>query len=246
MSRTDLDTWEDRQAKKQHKKKNSGETGQQGIDFVTKLGAAKHALTLVEKMPDIIDLIDNADAVRAAARSLHISAPGVNAWTRFVIDAERKGWERIEAMRKTGELAPGGKGGDRKSSKIPVLDSLIEIRPTQRASEWSLLSKLTEFQLDELERIANEEDRLLTRTEVLKLAKNSLPEVSVEKPQKERSIEETRAIERAQDIAAGEGFIGDTIQIADDAKVNKAEKGWWVAAFVFVEDELTRSDIDQP
>jgi hypothetical protein len=243
MNRTDLDTWEDKQAKKQHKKDGAG---QQGIDFVTKLGAAKHALTLVEKMPDIIDLIDNADAVRAAARSLHISAPGVNAWTRFVIDAERKGWERIEAMRKAGELAPGGKGGDRKSNAIPALDSLIERRPTERAAEWALLSKLTEFQLDELERIANEEDRLLTRSEVLKLAKNSLPEASIEKPQKERSIEETRAIELAQDIAAGEGFIGDTIQISDDAKVNKAEKGWWVEAFVFVEDELTRSDIDQP
>jgi hypothetical protein len=243
MSRTDLDTWEDKQAKKQRKQNRDG-AGQQGVDFVTKLGAAKHALTLVEKMPDIIDLIDNADAVRAAARSLHISAPGVNAWTRFVIDVERKGWTRIEAMREAGELAKRGR--PEKGQDFGRLQDLIERRPRQTASEWSLLSKLTEFQLDELERIANEEDRLLTRTEVLKLAKNSLPEASVEKPQKERSIEETRAIERAQDIAAGEGFIGDTIQIADDAKVNKAEKGWWVAAFVFVEDELTRSDIDQP
>lgn len=243
MSRTDLDTWEDKQAKKQRsRKKVDGEAGQQGVDFVTKLGAAKHALALAEGMPDINELIDHADAVRAAAKALHISAPGVNAWTRFVIDVERKGYACIEKMREAGELR-SAKGGVPSKSNM-VLHELIDgPSPRLRLAEWNLLAKLTEFQLNELERIANDEDRLLTRAELFKLAKASMPE-SMEKAEKIRDVKELEAIARAQEIAGSEGFVGELIQISDDAKVNKDERGWWVEAYVFIEDELTRSDYD--
>ena len=64
----------------------------------SKLEAARDALTLVTELPDIVGLIDNAEAVRAAAKAKHISAPGINAWMRYVIDAERAAWARIKAM----------------------------------------------------------------------------------------------------------------------------------------------------
>jgi hypothetical protein len=43
MSRTDLDTWEDKQAMKRR-----GKGGKEEVAFVTKLGQAKHALALAE------------------------------------------------------------------------------------------------------------------------------------------------------------------------------------------------------
>lgn len=241
MSRTDLDTWETK--KQRSRKKVDGEAGQQGIDFVTKLGAAKHALALAEKMPNINELITNAEAVKAAAQALHISAPGVNAWTRFVIDAERKGYACVQEMRKEGELVDKAGGGSPTKGRTVLKDLIDGQSPRTRLAEWALLANLTEFQLDELERIANDEDRLLTRTELFKLAKASMPE-STEKPEKIRDVKELEAIARAQEIAGSEGFVGELIQISDDAKVNKDERGWWVEAYVFIEDELTRSDYD--
>jgi hypothetical protein len=247
VNRTDLETWEDNQSRKRRSRSKIDGESQQGVDFVTKLGAAKHALMLAENVPDITDLIDHADAVRAAAKALRISAAGVNAWMRFVVDAERKGWSHIEKMREVGVLSPGGSGGDRRScshKELDVLRNLIEGNTRKRAYEWSMLAKLTEFQLDEIERIANEEDRLLTRNELLKLAKAGMPEPT-DKPEKIRDVKDLEAIARAQEIAASEGFVGELIQISDEAKVNKDEKGWWVEAWVFIEDELTRSDYDQ-
>lgn len=238
MSPTDIYTMETR---KQLRRKDNSETGQ--LDFVTKLGAAKHALALATELPDITELIDHGEAVRAAARSLHITAPGVNAWTRFVVDAERKGWKRIEAMREAGELAKRGRPG--KSAEIAGLSDLIERRPTERASEWSLLSKLTEFQLNELERIANEEDRVLTRSELLKLAKAGMPESSKVKEPKDRSQKELEIIDQAQRIVAEQCGV-EGIKVEDNAKIinDEDDRGWWVEAWVFVEDELSRSDLD--
>ena len=50
--------------------------------------------------------------------------------------------------------------------------------------------------------------------------------------------------ERARLIASEEGFAGENIQIDDDAKINRAERGSWISAWVWVEDELARSDLD--
>jgi hypothetical protein len=235
MSRTDLDTWEDNVARKQRRR---GDGEGQRVDFVTKLGAAKQALALAAEMPDITVLIDNADAVRAAARALHVSATGVNAWTRFMVDAERKGWSRIEAMRAAGELAKQGHHKS-KNTNLVFLDDLIDHLANKRAQEWSLLSRLTEVQLDEMERIANDEDRLLTRAELLRLAKAGMPEAS-KAESKDRSEKELAILMKAQESI--EGF--EHIRIHDDAKILDDDNGWLVQAWIFVEDDLSKSDIE--
>jgi hypothetical protein len=236
MSRTDLDTWEEKQATKRRKKDGGGE-----VAFVTKLGAAKNALALAQEIPDFADLIENAEAVRAAAKALHISAEGINAWTRFVVDAERKAWKRIEEMRKAGELK--AKSGGLRDKSVMVLADLIENRATKRASEWSALAKLTEFQLNECERIANEEDRILSRNELIQLSKAGTPTGS--KAEKTRSTEDLAYITRALERAEEEGYQGDDIQIHEDAKIEKMERGGWVEAWVWVEDPLAQSDVEE-
>lgn len=234
MNRVDLEDWEDKQVAKRGKK-NDSEVG-----YVTKLGAAKNALVTAEKLPDISDLIDHAEAVRAAAKSLHISVEGINAWTRFTVDAARKGWAHIEAMRAAGELVDRGGGGPpRKKTGVLALKDIIDRNPSDKAREWSALAKLTEFQLNEMERIANEEDRLLSKAELIKLAKASIPERSKGK-EKHRPSEEVEIVLRAIDK-----YVGDNLQIDDDAKIAKTERGWWVAAWVWVEDELTKSDLEE-
>jgi hypothetical protein len=207
MNRTNLETWE---AKRRRALPKDG--------FVTKLEAAKQALALVSEIPDIVGLIDNAEAVRAAAKATHISAKGINAWTRFVVDAERKGAARIKAM--DGQLA---KHRRQKGSELKTLSDLDEGLTKQRAHEWSML------QLDETERIANEEDRIVTRRELLMLSKAGERSKVVEL--KMRPTEDLELLEKARLIAAKEGFAGDNIQIDDDAKINRAERGAWVAAF---------------
>jgi hypothetical protein len=233
-ARTGLETWEDRQSKRRRALPKDSAS-------VTKLEAAKQALALVSEIPDIIGLIDNAEAVRAAAKAKHVSAPGINAWTRFVVDAERKGAERIKAMQDAGELPKHG--GNRKSNPEArglVLDDLVA---SQRVSEWALLAKLSEDQLDELERIANEEDRIVTRAELVKLGKACEP-LSPPKP-RTQSDESIQAIAQARGIAAEiEKATQHKLQIDANAKIHKTERGAWVEALIWVEDELARSDLD--
>jgi hypothetical protein len=231
MNRTNLETWEDRQTKRRRALPKDG---------VTKLEAAKQALALVSEIPDIVELIDNAEAVRAAAKAKHISAEGINAWTRFVVDAERKAWARIEAMRAAGELAKQGHHKS-KNANLAFLDDLIDHRANERAAEWAALSKLSEDQLDAIERVANEEDRIVTRRELLMLSKagDTQPECEFE------SIEDLATIAHAKGIAAKIGEATQhEIQIDNDAKINRAERGAWVEVWLWVEDELARSDLD--
>jgi hypothetical protein len=240
MTRTEnLDEWEEKRARR----RKVAEEGSESVSFVTKLGAAKHALALTEEMPDLSEMLDNAEAVRAAAKAKHVSTPGVNAWMRFIIDIERKGWQRIEAMQQKGELAKGS-GTNRPSKENSETRKLAisDLVAPQRATEWSMLARLTEQQLDETERVANEEDRLLTRSELLRLAKAGVPEPT--KEPKERSEADLALIERAQEIAADKGFSGENIAVHEDAKILKESRGSWVAAWVWIEDELTRSDLN--
>lgn len=250
MTRMTLDDWEGKsqpqlpaKAPRRHRKAESDEAADAAVGFVNKLSAAKNALARAEDIPEITTLRDHAEALRAAAKALHISTEGINAWTRFVIDAERKAWARIEAMRETGELR--SKGGDPKTvAKANALDlsDVIDRNPRQRASEWSQLARLSDAQIDEAERLANEEERLLTRLELFKLAKAGMPTAARSKEPPPRSDEDLELIEKAREHAA-EGYSGDDIQIDDDAKITRSDRGWWIAAWVWVEDELAKSDL---
>jgi hypothetical protein len=216
--------------------------GDGAVGFITKLGAAKQALALAEDIPDISELLDNAEAIREAAKAKHISAPGVNAWTRFVVDIERKGWARIAAMQKSGELpAKAGRPKKNPDGRGITLNDLV---PDQRASEWSMLARLTDQQLDEMERLANAEDRLLTHSELLRLAKGGMPTPSkADGAAKMRTVEDQTLIAKARLIATDKGFAGNDIQIDDDAEINKEDRGAWIQAWIFLEDELIRSDL---
>jgi hypothetical protein len=235
MTGTDIDTTTKRRRRALSK---------DGIASIGKLEAARQALTLVSELPDIVGLIDNAEAVRAAAKARHISAPGVNAWTRFVVDAERAAWGRVEAMRAAGELAKQGHHKN-KNANLAFLGDLIDHRPNERAAEWSLLSRLTDAQLDAIEDAANAEDRLLTRTELVRLGRAGLPQptkVSHDPPPRVRLA----AIEGARVIIAeieAETKRKHKLQVDDDAEVNTESRGSWVQAWIFVEDELVRNDL---
>src|SRR6516164_173347 len=130
--------------------------GNGAVAFVNKLESAKQALAVATELPDIAALLDNAEAIRAAAKAKHVSVTGINAWMRFIINAERKGWARIKAMQDAGELPK--RAGRPKSNCKPAL-ILNDLVPYQRAHEWSILTKLTESQLDIMERLANAENR---------------------------------------------------------------------------------------
>jgi hypothetical protein len=230
MTRTDLDTSEIQQAKRRRAQP------QQQDGLRSKLEAARTALALVTELPDITELIDHATAIQAAAKARHISAEGINSWTMFIVDAERKAWAHIKAM--DGQLA---KHRRPKASELRTLSDLDESLTRQRVHEWGTLANLTDNQLNELERVANEEDRLITRSELLTLGKAVSSSSKGERP---RSAETVEIIEQAREIAAG--ITEAKIEISADAKVNRTERGAWVESWIWVEDELTHSDIDQP
>jgi hypothetical protein len=189
-------------------------------------------------------LIDNAEAIRAAARAKHVSTQGINCWTRFVVDAERLAWARIEAMRAAGELAKQGHHKSKNADRA-FLEDLIDHRANERAAEWSALSKLTENQLDTLESVANEEDRLLTRGELIKLGNAGEP--SPPPKAKAQSAKTIEAIETARAIAIEieeETKRKHKLQIDGDAKVTHEDRGTWVESWLWVEDPLARSDLD--
>ena len=228
MSGTNLDTVKHRRTQPQPK------------DGVGKLEAARQALAVVSELPDIVALIDDAEAIKAAAKAKRVSAEGINSWSRFVIDAERKAWARVKAM--DGQLA---KHRRPKGSELKTLSDLDKGLTKQRTHEWSMLARLTEDQLDEIERAANEADRVVTRRELLTLSKAGRPsptKVSNEPPPHVRlaALRGARAI--IAEIEA-ETTRKHKLQVDDDAEVNSEARGSWVQAWIFVEDELVRSDL---
>jgi len=59
---------------------------------------------------------------------------------------------------------------------------------------------------------------------------------------KARSAGTVKIIEQARGIAAG--IKEAEIKIDENAKVNRTDRGAWVESWLWVEDELTRSDYD--
>jgi hypothetical protein len=146
-------------------------------DAMVLLASARSFLTRTEDLPTIADLVDAAEAVRTAGRALKLSVEGINAWTRFKVDAQRKGHARIAELREAGELAADG--GDRKSVSAPrtlILKDLIGKRARQRASAWARLAILSETEIDVEQRKANDALKLLSETALLKLASAHLAE----------------------------------------------------------------------
>jgi len=204
--------------------------GNGAVAFVNKLESAKQALAVATELPDIAALLDNAEAIRAAAKAKHVSVTGINAWMRFIINAERKGWARIKAMRDAGELPK--RSGRPKSNNILTLNDLV---PDQRAHEWSILTKLTESQLDIMERLANAENRLLTHTELLKLAKADTPKLK--KPK--HSEPKLKLIEYAQDMVSDLKEV--VIKVNDDAKIITEDRYSWVEAWIRIDQSNRRN-----
>jgi hypothetical protein len=136
-----------------------------------RLPLMRELLQSADNLPAINKIRNNAEAVRAAARSLGVSVPSINAWTMFQVDAEREGAKRIDQMREDGELAEHG--GDRKSTPatrgLIGLSDLIPRRATQRAHEWAMLALLSQIELDAEENQANEIGKPLSHNALIKL-----------------------------------------------------------------------------
>ena len=77
-------------------------------------------------------------------------------------------------------------------------------------------------------------------------AKASAPASPSPSSPKPRSAKDIEVIEQARALGAGEGFKGDVFMVDDAAKVNHAERGWWVEAWVFIEDPLTPAILINP
>jgi hypothetical protein len=127
-------------------------------------------------------------------------------------------------MRDAGELPK--RSGRPKSNNILTLNDLV---PDQRAHEWSILTKLTESQLDIMERLANAENRLLTHTELLKLAKADTPKLK--KPK--HSEPKLKLIEYAQDMVSDLKEV--VIKVNDDAKIITEDRYSWVEAWIRID-----------
>jgi hypothetical protein len=133
------------------------------------LSVARQALAAAELVPDIRKLVDYAEAVRVAARASQQSVPGINAWTRFKLDAERKGDRKIAQLRKAGKLAEKGRPKNLRSAGVLLLPDLLGKRAYQRSSDWNKLGLLEERELDRLEKEANEAGKLLAERALIKL-----------------------------------------------------------------------------
>lgn len=140
-------------------------------DVTSGLPVARKQLALADDIPDIASIAKHAEAVRAAARSLEVSVPGINAWTIFQVEAERKGADRIEAMRKAGELADTAGRPKRNSPDCGLLwlPDLISSRARQRANEWEMLRQLGIDEIATIEHEHNVRMQLVSHSKLIKL-----------------------------------------------------------------------------
>jgi hypothetical protein len=178
---------------------------------VALLSEARRQLAIAECIPDIKKLADYAEAVRYAAKAAGVSVAGVNDWTHFKIDCQRKGWAKIELLREAGKLAERGRPKNLRTAEVFQLSDLIEKRAYQHLANWHRLALLGDAELAELVARATAREQLIAERALIKLGAAKLTD------QKRRVSRAAKPLPDGMELR-----IGDCRKVLADVPDNSA------------------------
>lgn len=133
---------------------------------LARINEAMTALSAAKTLDDVVQIRDQAEALRVYVKAASNSLDAANAAAEIKLRAERKAGEMLAAMQ-----LPGRGGGDVKSSGTLLLDSLgdLGIDKTQ-SSRWQREASVDEDMFLEYIFSCQAEGRELTQSGLLKLA----------------------------------------------------------------------------
>ena len=133
---------------------------------LARINEAMTALSAAKTLDDVVQIRDQAEALRVYVKAASNSLDAANAAAEIKLRAERKAGEMLAAMQ-----LPGRGGGDVKSSGTVLLDSLgdLGIDKTQ-SSRWQREASVDEDTFLEYIFSCQAEGRELTQSGLLKLA----------------------------------------------------------------------------
>ena len=133
---------------------------------LARISEAMKALSAAKTLDDVLQIRDQAEALRVYIKAASDSLEAANAAAEIKLRAERKAGEMLAAM----EL-PGRGGGDAKSSDAMSLDSLADLGVDKKqSSRWQRASRVESEDFEAYLRDCQKQGREVTQAGLLKLA----------------------------------------------------------------------------
>lgn len=131
---------------------------------LARISEAMKALASAKTLDDVLQIRDQAEALRVYVKAASDSLEAANAAAEIKLRAERKAGEMLAAT-------TGGRGGDRKSTDAMSVDSLASLGVTeQQSSRWQRASRVGAEDFEAYLRDCQEQGREVTQGGLLRLA----------------------------------------------------------------------------
>ena len=131
---------------------------------LARISEAMTALAAAKTLDDVLQIRDQAEALRVYIKAASDSLEAANAAAEIKLRAERKAGEMLEQT-------TGGKGGDRKSSNSVLLDGLDSLGiDKMQSSRWQRESRVAAEDFEAYLRDCQKQGREVTQAGLLKLA----------------------------------------------------------------------------
>jgi phage N-6-adenine-methyltransferase len=139
------------------------------VTTLSRISEARRALTAAKSLDDVLQIRDQAEALRVYVKAASDSLEAANAAAEIKLRAERKAGEMLAGMEKN----PGG--GDQSTGNgvlpVPSLDDLGIDK--MQSSRWQREAKVPEDQFEAYVESCNESSQELTQAGLLKIANGS-------------------------------------------------------------------------
>lgn len=131
---------------------------------LARISEAMKALSAAKTLDDVLQIRDQAEALRVYVKAASDSLEAANAAAEIKLRAERKAGEMLAAT-------TGGRGGDRKSTDTMSVDSLDSIGVSaKQSSRWQRASRVDADDFEEYLRDCQKNGREVTQAGLLKIA----------------------------------------------------------------------------
>jgi phage N-6-adenine-methyltransferase len=138
------------------------------VTTLSRISEARRALTAAKSLDDVLQIRDQAEALRVYAKAASDSLEAANAAAEIKLRAERKAGNMLAAMEKQ---KPGEYKRSQDATVCPSLEDL-GIRKDQ-SSRWQREAKVPEDQFEAYVESCNESSQELTQAGLLKIANGS-------------------------------------------------------------------------
>lgn len=142
------------------------------VTTLSRISEARKALTAAKSLDDVLQIRDQAEALRVYVKAASDSLEAANAAAEIKLRAERKAGEMLAAMEKN----KGGRPAEKTTGTVPevLAPSLSDLGIKEDQSKrWQREAKVPEDQFEAYVESCNESSQELTQAGLLKIANGS-------------------------------------------------------------------------